>query len=229
MDEQLARQLAQGEQAAAQRAAAGGGGGGSSTAATSSAPAPPRGRGKPTTLPDDFLRIPGYQRPAGSASSTSAGAAVGGSVMDDETLARMLQDELFSEELARNPQFAHLARGGVGRPRTAGGMPVQGRNVNSNNRAAAASNAQQRPSFNLQPLQHQGEQIMEKISTLGDNARRRLQLMAAQFNAKNANAGGTPGGAGGVAGQDSRVAASERRGLLDDDVDDMELAARKDL
>jgi hypothetical protein len=68
-----------------------------------------KGRGKHTALPEDFLRIPGYKRPANAA---SAGAA-----MDDETLARMLQDELFSEELARNPDFAHLARGN----RAAGG------------------------------------------------------------------------------------------------------------
>jgi hypothetical protein len=33
----------------------------------------------------------------------------------------MLQDEFFAEELANNPEFAHLARG---RPRTVGGMPV---------------------------------------------------------------------------------------------------------
>jgi hypothetical protein len=69
-----------------------------------------KGRGAPTSLPDDFLRIPGYKRTA----AASAASAMGGA-MDDETLARMLQDELFSEELARNPDFAHLARGGAGR------------------------------------------------------------------------------------------------------------------
>ncbi len=66
---------------------------------------PGKGRGTPTTLPTEFLRIPGYKY-RGSASG----------VMDDETLARMLQDELFSEELARNPDFAHLARAGARRP-----------------------------------------------------------------------------------------------------------------
>mmetsp|Transcript_35397 Transcript_35397/g.52663 ORF Transcript_35397/g.52663 Transcript_35397/m.52663 type:complete len:209 (-) Transcript_35397:452-1078(-) len=75
---------------------------------TSSQPAP--GRGTPTTLPPDFLRIPGYQGDAGVRSPE----------MDqDEQLARMLQDELFSQELANNPEFAHLAR-----PRTVGGRPT---------------------------------------------------------------------------------------------------------
>ena len=72
-------------------------------------------RGTPTKLPDDFLRVPGYNY---------RGAAPG--VMDDETLARMLQDELFSDELARNPDFAHLARAGGRRP------PAQQRTTTSN-------------------------------------------------------------------------------------------------
>jgi len=53
-------------------------------------------RGTPTTLPDDFLRVAG----AGASLST---------IDSDEALARMLQDQLFSEELRRNPDFAHLA------------------------------------------------------------------------------------------------------------------------
>jgi len=88
LDEELARRLSQQE-------------GGSGTAAAGPTK---KGRGHPTTLPDDFLRIPGYKAPGSS-------AAASGNGMDDETLARMLQDELFSEELARNPDFAHLARG----------------------------------------------------------------------------------------------------------------------
>ena len=66
----------------------------------------PAGRGLPTDLPSDFLRIPGYTV---SASSTTS------SIMDqDEALARMLQDELFSQELANNPEFAHLVNGRAG-------------------------------------------------------------------------------------------------------------------
>lgn len=119
MDEAIARQMAQQER----------GGRGRRTATTSTtttqrtpqqpaAPAPtatpkPKGHGTPTELPPDFLRIPGAPIPASS------------STMDtDEALARMLQDELFSQELANNPEFAHLARG---RPRTVGGRPVSSR------------------------------------------------------------------------------------------------------
>jgi len=229
MDEQLARQLAQGEQRQAAAAAAAGSGGGES--GSSSAPPQQKGRGKPTTLPDDFLRVPGFRPPA--AASSGGGSST---VMDDEALARMLQDELFSEELARNPDFAHLARG---RPRTVGGRPV--RTAGSAPASAAATSRSpgqhQRPSFGN--LQQQGDQIIGKISELGDNARRRLQMLAAQFNAQRAGGGG--GIAGNVppqgdSGAASRASASERRGLLDgggdgDDhtMDDMELMARKDL
>jgi hypothetical protein len=103
-DEQLARQL-QARQSGGTGRRQGGGGGGTA----SSAPAPKKGRGTPTELPKDFLRIPGYKH-----RSVGGSAAAGGAAMDDETLARMLQDELFSEELARNPDFAHLARGSRG-------------------------------------------------------------------------------------------------------------------
>lgn len=128
MDEQLARQLA---------APSSGNVGGS--AATSSG-----GRGTPTVLPDDFLRIPGY-KPSTSASGATAGA------MDDETLARMLQDELFSEELARNPDFAHLARGGRRSTRTSA----------SNARIPAG-----RGTAGVAPLQNpfEGVNLMQKVS-----------------------------------------------------------------
>jgi hypothetical protein len=95
MDEQLARQLV--SQSSGNAIS-----GGASAAADFLRT---KGRGTATDLPEDFLRIPGYN-PSPLPSGASTGA------MDDETLARMLQDELFSEELARNPDFAHLARGG---------------------------------------------------------------------------------------------------------------------
>jgi len=61
------------------------------------------GRGTPTALPPDFLRIP-------SAASSTSDA----DIANDEALARMLQDKLFAEELKNNPEFAHLARGRAG-------------------------------------------------------------------------------------------------------------------
>jgi len=176
LDEQLARQLAQPPP---------------STSAPLAAPrGAPHGRGTPITLPEDFLRVPG------AAPST----------MDDEALARMLQDELFSEELARNPDFAHLARGQARpitnqRARSAAGMPAGPAMPNVN--------------------------VMEKLSELGDTTRRRLAAWAAQFNNSRLNA--AAGGGTAAASPAAATAAAERRGLLDDDMDDMELAARKDL
>ena len=112
MDEEIARQLA------AQQGGAGGGAAASAGAPTTQQ----KGRGTPTVLPKDFLRIPGYphrsvllERASGAGRSgvSSGTSAMNGAEMDDETLARMLQDEFFSQELARNPEFAHLAGGRV--------------------------------------------------------------------------------------------------------------------
>lgn len=89
MDEVLARQLATGSP--------------QTNSQPAQPPAPPvrpaaaqKGRGTPTDLPADFLRIPGGPT---------------NNISDDEALARMLQDKLFAEEIRNNPEFAHLARG----------------------------------------------------------------------------------------------------------------------
>ena len=115
---------------------------------------PKPSRGTPTELPEDFLRVPGfkYPRSSGRRGGTSGAAAGGGAatVMDDETLARMLQDELFSEELARNPDFAHLARSGGRVPAT--GPPGQRRGTASNATARA-------------PNPMEGVNVMENLSS----------------------------------------------------------------
>ena len=90
--------------------------------AVAAAPTPPagkKGRGTPTVLPSDFLRIPGRKYPSASTTATSnaisdpiasaAGPGGMGQMMTDEQMARMLQDELFQEELRNNPEFSHLA------------------------------------------------------------------------------------------------------------------------
>jgi hypothetical protein len=216
-DEELARQLAQ---QGAPRVGA--------TRPTGSNAGPSlSGKGKPTTLPDDFLRSPG--------------ATPINSISDDEALARMLQDELFTEELRRNPDFAHLARGRVSDAR----IPTRTISSSSANAAtvnpmAAAANRlgeltrsltggqqqQQHPqrsgSNNAVP---QSPNILDKISELGDNAKRRLQLLAAQFNANhNINNNNRT-----ASGEVNTARAPEFRSLLDHDDDNMELAARKDL
>ena len=117
------------------------------------------GRGTPTTLPSDFLRLPGYRpsrtnnRTTTSTRNNSNAAAAGGQPMDDETLARMLQDELFSEELARNPDFAHLA--GQRRSQQRGAPRV------------SASNARLPAAQPGAPLQNpfDGANVMQKISS----------------------------------------------------------------
>lgn len=104
MDEELAMQLAKEERTKP------------SSYVAASAPAAPnkkQGRGPVVELPADFLRVPGFSGSSGAADSFTVGG--------DEALARMLQDELFSQELANNPEFAHLAQG---RPRTVGGRPT---------------------------------------------------------------------------------------------------------
>jgi hypothetical protein len=212
-DEELARQLAQ--QVPASTATVG-----SSGRPTSETANPMRsGKGKPTALPEDFLRAPGYT------------PGMMNSINDDEALARMLQDELFTEELRRNPDFAHLARGRASDARLPGRTASSA--TGAVNPAAAAANrlGEFARSFTQQPQQRgnsdnavpQSPNILEKISELGDNAKRRLQLLAAQFNANNSSNNQASSGVAGT------TRAPELRSLLDNDDDNMELAARKDL
>lgn len=152
-DEALARQLAQ-EMQAGRRTSANT----TSSRGTTQQPVPvppaKKGRGTPTELPADFLRIPGQPIPVATPSTSTST-----STMDsDEQLARMLQDELFSQELRNNPEFAHLARGRSRRaPRSVGGMPIGMRsNVGEMpSRASRSSNQHQ---------QHEGPNLLEKIS-----------------------------------------------------------------
>eukprot|EP00980_Cylindrotheca_fusiformis_P008225 scaffold1736_cov127-Cylindrotheca_fusiformis.AAC.39 len=183
MDEELARQLSAQEQ-----------GGRKPKAAAAAKKSVKKGRGTPTTLPDDFLRVPGYKIPPNAGASAA---------MDDETLARMLQDELFSEELARNPDFAHLARGSGGPRRSSARLPPGQR------KAGAPA-----------PNPFEGVDVMGKLSELGDGARRRLQIMAHNFETKlNARKNGA-NSASRAGLTENTSSAAERRGLLDDD--DME-------
>lgn len=207
------------------------------------------GKGKPATLADEFLRVPGFAplpRSGGGLNSLS----------DDEALARMLQDELFTQELSRNPDFAHLATGRSGRASHASSSQQPSSTAGIINPAMAAANRfgefargltagggqqqqqrnQQRSSENQQSSSvQQSPNIMDKISELGDNAKRRLQILAAQFNANNNNNGNNNANNNSLllssnndGGRSS--GAGEFRGLLDNNEDDnMELATRKDL
>jgi hypothetical protein len=210
-DEALARQLSQ-------SAASAGSGSLGRPGSAEGISASRSGKGKMTTLPEDFLRPPGYT------------PGMMNNISDDEALARMLQDELFTEELRRNPDFAHLARGRASNSRPPSNNSASSSTVHP---AQAAANrlgeiarswtGQPAPARSADNTVPASPNILEKISELGDNAKRRLQLLAAQFNANNNNR--TSSGAE----TSNSARAPEFRSLLDHDDDNMELAARKDL
>lgn len=140
--------------------------------------------GTPCELPSDFLRIPGLTITSNSSSGTnntnysSSGLLPGGtgtpsSTLDaDEALARMLQDDLFTEELVNNPEFAHLARGRLPTRNTASSIwsgPSSGSSTRRNNNTAQPAQAQDGPN------------IVDKISELGENAKKKLSLLATQW------------------------------------------------
>lgn len=150
--------------------------------------------GTPTELPADFLRVVG-------ASSNSK------STLDaDEALARMLQDDLFTEELANNPEFAHLARG---RMPGVNPWPRQGSYPAANRGAAASVRTSTVPN-------PEGPNVLDKLSEMGENAKRRLNLFARNWQERNNNA---PTGAS--------IGQTETRGLLssagEDDLDFYEM------
>lgn len=214
MDEQLARSLAtQEEQIGSSRSSVGGsvyensrvegelsavGNAGISNARRSSSGSlrsqaqGEKGRGTPTTLPADFLRIPG------------ATASSQNTLESDEALARMLQDKLFAQELKNNPEFAHLARG-VGAP-----------SADHVNWGFGRSNAGNHSTG--QP-QRDGPGVMEALAGMGEGAKRRLAELAQKVKTNvdrinQQNGQRTEGG--GFGG----VRQSERRGLLDLDDDE---------
>lgn len=203
LDEQLARQIASG----------GGGGGGGRSGSQNQAPATSnvdnlstqmgsttlspssastassatKGKGHLTQLPPDFLRIPG---------------TVKDQVNDDAALARMLQDQLFADELKNNPEFAHLARGGGGQGvgRMVGVSPNYGTGypgIDSGGRN-----------------QNNGPNVLAALQGMGDNAKKRLQILADKFKEQMNNANQNRMASGGRGGSSG---ASERRGLLNVD------------
>mmetsp|Transcript_19713 Transcript_19713/g.30971 ORF Transcript_19713/g.30971 Transcript_19713/m.30971 type:complete len:403 (+) Transcript_19713:96-1304(+) len=212
-------------------------------ASTVTAPKPTRlqpppgtkGRGAPTVLPYDFLRIPGKKYPSTSATTTTTTATSSdsisdpiasangpggvGQMMSDEQLARMLQDELFQEELRNNPEFSHLA----GRRNPSARSTVTG----GGNRVAATRSGQ------TTGRSHRGgaatgggvgwgerTDFFDRLSDLGDNAKRRFQHFASSWNDPNAQTNRRPlfGGGGVGGGQTTTNRGNESRGLLSNDL-----------
>lgn len=190
-------------------------------------PAGTKGRGTPAALPPDFLRIPGKKYPVSSADASTANNAISdptalasgpggtGQMMTDEQLARMLQDELFQEELRNNPEFSHLAGRRNQSARSAVGP--------GGNRVAATSGQTTGRSH------HGGAgggggvgwgertDFFDRLSELGDNAKSRFQAFAASWNDPNAQTNRRPlfGGSG---SQNTVNRGNERRGLLSNDL-----------
>eukprot|EP00804_Cyclotella_cryptica_P016197 CCRYP_005699-RA/>CCRYP_005699-RA protein AED:0.01 eAED:0.01 QI:217/1/1/1/0.66/0.5/4/2369/321 len=149
------------------------------------------GRGTATTLPVDFLRIPGRKYPQQQPPPQQSVGRAGG--MTDEQLARMLQDELFQEELRNNPEFSHLA----GRRHA---QQMTGRSTYS-----GAGGGGGGPNW---------EEIGNRLSELGDAAKRRFQEFAANWSDPNRINRNT---------QRPAAQTTERRGLLSSNNDlDME-------
>jgi ribosomal protein L12E/L44/L45/RPP1/RPP2 len=171
-----------------------------------------KGRGTHTTLPMDFLRIPGRNYSStnnnnnnGSTTAASTSGAANG--MTDEQLARMLQDELFQEELRNNPEFSHLG------------------NYYGSSRSRQHQHHQQGQQYQQQ---QQGPDIFDKLSELGDAARQRFQAFAAGWNNAQGNTNNSGGGGGlfglggavgGGGGSPSNRGGNERRGLLSGELD----------
>ena len=190
-----------------------GGGGGTTTRGGR------RLRGIKTELPPDFLRIPGVDPPPGTDAVD---------IDADEQLARMLQDELFTQELRNNPEFAHLAGGrgssGAGRGGPGGGFPGSRRTVGNGAAGSAAATANAQPQL--------GPAVIDRLGEMGETAKKRLTLFARNFNDRMHERAQAQGGGGIVGGPGVSAAAAstgaERRGLLDlelgEDEDDEEVS-----
>lgn len=123
------------------------------------------GRGVPTRLPPDFLRIPGME---------------GSMMSSDEALARMLQDKLFAEEIKNNPEFAHLARGGGMRRTENGGLGMNGMQRKGTGEPQV-----------LKALSEMGEQAKKRFQDLATKFKQKLEQ---QNNQNNMSFGGSRSG-----------------------------------
>jgi len=183
-------------------------------------------------LPHDFLRIPGY--PHSDMSSST--------VADDEALARALQNELFMNQIRDDPELSHLSRPRYSSMTNTPGLASRpGNPFAFPNRPTAATGGQDGHGF-LDALSgkllliascpwmrntiHPNFSIsfLKLLHTptcieLGDNAKKKLAILAQKFNASIIKPNLT-GGSGGMGG---RSGADEGRGLLHRGRDEEEL------
>jgi len=189
-----------------------------------------KGRGTPTVLPSDFLRIPGQKYPVSSSTTTSTTASSSsisdpiasangpggfGQMMTDEQMARMLQDELFQEELRNNPEFSHLA--GRRNPSARSTVPAGGNRIAATRIGQTTGRSHHGGATGGGGGIGWGERtdFFDRLSDLGDNAKRRFQHFASSWNDPNAQTNRRPlFGGGGSGGQTTTNRGNERRGLL---------------
>jgi len=146
-------------------------------------------------VPDNFLRPPSYYT-----DGRNANARVQSQEEKDAQLARLLQDELFMEELRNNPD-AYLdpaprrrIRRNQGRPsgqraRTQASLFSGGRRRSNNNRGSAANAEPASPTSSNGDISGTGSAqpkttFKERMSKLGASARERIAKMALFFKRK---------------------------------------------
>lgn len=137
-------------------------------------------------LPDDFLRPPSYFKQASVEQSQ---------VDQDAELARMLQDEMFLQDLARNPEFYGL------QPHPQPKKQQEKPKANANAPAAAAQSSAKPAAAPVAPSasdlpspqaaggadddeklqENNSEDFRKKFSNLGDAARKKLAALASKF------------------------------------------------
>lgn len=131
-------------------------------------------------LPDDFLRVPGADRPPITSTSNDQ-------LTNDLLLAQMMEDELFLEELRQNPDFAAYLEAeeeffhrrdrtsstdSTGRRGSSGTRRRRQRSVAEARGGGGGGGSQGRPS---------GSSWASKISSMGDEMKRKFNAFAMKF------------------------------------------------
>jgi|MDTB01.2.fsa_nt_gb hypothetical protein len=165
-------------------------------------------RGTKVTLPEDFLRAPGWRE--------------NNPTLGDEQLAIMLQNEMFQRQVAASmgENFLESMRGGnrSNASRNTGGSAAGGKDSSGVSRAGTSNSSGTVPDMG----------ILKSLSSMSEGARRNLNALAAQFdNKKTATRASTrvpPAETGIDRYEDASPRSNDRRGLLaqNDDEDDDE-------
>lgn len=160
-------------------------------------PPEPRNRGAKITLPEDFLRPPGWRE--------------NNQTLGDEQLAIMLQNEMFQREVARNMGDDFVTR-----------MRGNGTRQDSNLTSSTSRQSDTgREGGTANTVPDMG--ILKGLSSLSAGAKRNLNALAAKFETKNkTTASSTPVETGIVNYDETSPRSNVRRGLLSKDEDDDE-------